>query len=271
MPEGDSIFNLATKLRPLVGREVVAFSARKMANSDAATLLGHKIVAVDARGKNLLIRFDDGRMLHIHLRMEGRVFFEKPRSTFWKPITTEPDMRLAVKGGPTIIGKTLPVLRLLSARQELRADDLSSLGPDLCREGWDEDEAIRRFRAAEKREDRELADALLIQRCAAGIGNVYKSEVCFLEKIAPTTPLSEVSDEKLRLILRHASKLLRANLKPGPRITRSTLGTGNLWVYNRKDKPCYKCGTPIQRFMQGPLPGRSTYWCPECQPIASTA
>ena len=268
MPEGDSIFNLATKLRPLVGKEIVTFSARKLATADSATLVGRKVVAVDARGKNLLIRLDDGRMIHIHLRMEGRVFFERPRSTFWKPITTEPDMRLAVRGGPVIIGKSLPVLRVLTAKQEERADDLASLGPDLCREGWDQAEALRRFRALE---DREIADALLVQRAAAGIGNVYKSEVLFLEKLAPTTPLSRVSDDKLLAILRRASSLLRANLKPGPRTTRASLGTSKLWVYNRAQKPCWKCGTAIRRFMQGPSPGRSTYWCPECQAPTQTA
>jgi endonuclease-8 len=263
MPEGDSIFHLATKLRPLVGREVVSFSARKMADADARTLVGHKVVAVDARGKNLLIRFDDGRLLHIHLRMEGRLFFERPRSAFWRPITTEPDLRLAVRGGPVVIGKSLPVLRLLRAKQEQRAGDLASLGPDLCRPDWDEAEALRRFRALE---DRDVADALLVQRAVAGIGNVYKSEVLFLERVAPATRLSAIDDEKLLAILRRASSLLRKNLRGGPRTTRASLGGARLWVYNRSHKPCFECGTPIQRFMQGPAgSSRSTYWCPECQ------
>lgn len=262
MPEGDSIFNLATRLSPLVGKEVVAFSARKLPRTDCESLLGRRIVGVDARGKNLLIRFDDGRMIHVHLRMEGRIFFERPRSAFWKPATTEPDLRLAVRGGPVIVGKTLPVLRILTARQEERAHDLASLGPDLCREGWDEADALRRFRALP---DREIADALLVQRAASGIGNVYKSEVLFLERIAPRALLSRVGDDQLLAVLRTASRLLRANLRPGPRTTRAALGTSKLWVYHRAGKPCWKCHTPIQRFLQGPSPGRSTYWCPECQ------
>lgn len=266
MPEGDSIFNLATRLKPIVGKEIVAFSARKFAKVDCDTLLGRTIVAVEASGKNLMIRLDDERTIHIHLRMEGRVFFEKPRSSFWKPLTTEPDLRLAVRGGPVVLGKTLPVLRILTNRQALRTE--AELGPDLCREGWDEDEAVRRFRALE---DREIADALLVQRAAAGIGNVYKSEVLFLERLAPRTQLSAVTDEKLRAILRRASTLLRANLKPGPRTTRASLGSSKLWVYNRGGKPCWKCQTPIQRFMQGPSPGRSTYWCPECQRMEKAA
>jgi endonuclease-8 len=190
--------------------------------------------------------------------MEGRVFFEKPRSAFWKPLTTEPDMRLAVRGGPVVIGKTLPVLRILTGTQGERT--AAELGPDLCREGWDEAEALRRFRALE---DREIAEALLVQRAAAGIGNVYKSEVLFLERVAPQTMLSAISDDALLALLRRASALLRANLQPDrPRTTRASLGRSKLWVYNRGGKPCWKCQTPIQRFMQGL---RSTYWCPECQ------
>jgi endonuclease-8 len=260
MPEGDSIFVLAAKLRPLVGKEVVAFGARKLSKMDCATLVGRTVVAVDARGKNLLIRLDDGRIIHIHLRMEGRLFFEKPRSTFWRPITTAPDLRLAVRGGPVVIGKSLPVLRILTAKQGERTE--ADLGPDLCREGWDEAEALKRLRALE---DREIADALLVQRAVAGIGNIYKSEVLFLERVAPRTMLSAVADDALLAILRRASALLRANLRPGPRISRASLGSSKLWVYNRGGKPCWKCQTPIQRFMQGPSPGRSTYWCPECQ------
>lgn len=263
MPEGDSIWNLAAKLRLLVGREVTAFSARKLPDVDARTLVGRTITAVEAQGKNLLIRFDDGRLLHIHLRMEGRVFFERPRSTFWKPLMGVPDMRLAVRGARPIIGKQLPVLRLLTTKQaEL---DLASLGPDLCAPGWDEQEALRRFRSLGRYE---IADALLVQRAAAGIGNVYKSEVCFLEGIAPRTPLADVTDAQLLALLRRASVLLRRNLGAGPRTTRPTLGGARLWVYGRGGKPCLRCGTPIERFMQGPSPGRSTYHCATCQPAA---
>jgi endonuclease-8 len=259
MPEGDSIFNLAARLKPLVGRAITSFSARKFSSADCATLVGRRILAVEARGKNLLIRLDDDRAIHIHLRMEGRVFFERTRSAFWKPVTTEPDMRLAVQGR-AIIGQSLPVLRIVTKAQEKRSIDI---GPDLCRPGWDEEEAIRRFRALDRAS--EIANALLTQRAVAGIGNVYKSEVLFLERTNPRTPLCDITDEALLGILRYAAKLLQQNLTPGPRTTRSSLVGNRLWVYNRAERPCFVCKTVIQRFRQGPSPGRSTYWCPECQ------
>ncbi|HEY8430108.1 MAG TPA: zinc finger domain-containing protein, partial [Sandaracinaceae bacterium] len=95
---------------------------------------------------------------------------------------------------------------------------------------------------------------------------VYKSEVLFLEGIHPCVRVSELDDDRLRSILRRARTLLRANLGPGPRTTRRALRGPRLWVYERGDRPCLRCGDAIVRFVQGPPPGRSTYFCASCQP-----
>ena len=262
MPEGDSLHRLAATLAPVLeGREVTAFTARRLTNETARSVVGHRVTSVVARGKNLLIRLDDERVIHIHLRMEGRVFVERPRSTFWAPERFEPDMRLAVAGA-SVVGKRLPVLRLLTASQAKRAPDLAGLGPDLVREGWDEDEALRRLRALG---GHEIGDALLVQSAAAGIGNIYKSEVLFLEGIDPRDLVSSITDDELRSLLRRASALLRRNLGDGPRTTRPTLGGApRLWVYGRGGRPCLRCQAPIAHIVQDRA--RSTYHCPRCQP-----
>lgn len=263
MPEGDSLHRLAAKLGPVLeGREVLAFRARRLSDAAARSLVGRRVVSVTAKGKNLLVRVDDGRVLHVHLAMHGRVFVERPRSAFWAPPRGEPDMRLAVDGA-AVVGQRLPVLRLLTASEERRAPDLAGLGPDLTASGWDEPEAIARLRALP---DRAIAEALLVQRAVAGIGNVYKSEVCFLERVDPRTRLSELDDAELQALLRRASALLRANVGDGPRVTRRSLGGSRLWVYGRGGRACLRCGAPIVRFLQGAPPGRSTYACPTCQP-----
>lgn len=269
MPEGDSLYRLARTLAPVLeGRDVVGFTARRLTNDVTGSLVGHRIVEVTSKGKNLLIRFEHGRMIHIHLAMEGRVFIERPRSAFWRPERAEPDMRLAV-AGTSIVGRRLAVLRILSASHGRRAPDLAGLGPDLVREGWDEDEAVRRLRALPR--SRSIAEALLVQRAVAGIGNVYKSETLFLEGIAPRVSLAVVRDDELRRLLRRASTLLRQNLGRGPRTTRPNLGSARLWVYGRGQRPCLRCRTPILRVMLGAAPGRSTYFCPTCQPDPSAA
>jgi endonuclease-8 len=261
MPEGDSIRRLASQLEPvLVGRTVTAFQARRISDDTARAIVGRPVIAVDAHGKNLLVRFDGDLVLHVHLRMKGRIAIERPRSAFWAPRGSySPDLRLAVTGG-AIVGHDLPVCRLLSSSAERR--DAARLGPDLIRDGFDEDEALRRLRALGPRE---LGDALMLQSVVAGIGNVYKSEVLFLEKLDPRTPVPRIDDERLRLVLRRASALLRANLGSGPRTTRRALSGPRLWVYRRDGRACLRCGAAIVRYHQGAPPGRSTYACPMCQ------
>lgn len=272
MPEGDSLYRLAAKLAPVLeGRIVEGLTARRLANDVARSLVGHRIVSVIAKGKNLLVYFDDDRVIHVHLRMEGRMFVERPRSTFWAPERIEPDLRIVVKGA-SVVGRRLPVLRLLTVAQVGRAPDLEGLGPDLVREEWDEDEAVRRLRGLS---DREIGPALLVQRAAAGIGNVYKSEVLFLEGIHPRAMLSTLADDDLRTLLRRAHVLLRRNLGNGPRVTRPSLAGPRLWVYGRARRACLRCGTAVAMFMQSDLgpsttatgAGRSTYYCAKCQPV----
>jgi endonuclease VIII len=265
MPEGDSIHRLALRLRPLlVGRKVTAFEAHTIADADAATVVGHGVVDVEARGKNLLVRFDDGRALHIHLRMLGRLFVERPRSRFYRPITSRPQLRLAVEG-TAIVGRRIPVLRLLKEGGEARAPDLTRLGPDLLAEEIDVAAAVRRLREEAKRP---IGEALLLQRVVAGIGNIYKSETLFLEGVSPLAKVASLSDEVLTKLVLRARDLLRKNLGPGPRATRSTLAGSPYWVYGRRGKACFRCGRAITMTRQGAPPGRSTYHCPSCQRLA---
>lgn len=262
MPEGDSIHRLAAQLRPrLVGGKVRAFDAHDIADAVAQTVIGHTVVAIEARGKNLLVRFDDGRTLHVHLRMLGRVGFERPRSTYWRPRRTPHQLRLDVDGA-VVVGDRIPVLRLLRAGAEERAPDLRGLGPDLVAETFDEDECVARLRALGKRP---IGEALVIQRVLAGIGNIYKSETLFLEHVDPTTPVAALDDVTLHALVSRASRLLKANLGDGPRTTRSSLTGGKLWVYGRRGRPCFRCGGTIEMIRQGAPPGRSTYHCRGCQ------
>lgn len=267
MPEGDSIHRLAAQLRPrLVGGKVRAFDAHDIADAVAKTIVGHTVVAVEARGKNLLVRFDDGRTLHVHLRMLGRVGFERPRSAYWRPRRTPHQLRLDVDGA-VVVGNRIPVLRLLRAGAEERAPDLQGLGPDLLAPGFDANECVVRLRALGKRP---IGEALLIQRVLAGIGNIYKSETLFLEGVDPSAPVSALDDQTLRALVDRASALLLANLGNGPRTTRSSLAGGRLWVYGRRGRACLRCGGTVEMIRQGAPPGRSTYHCRGCQTLPST-
>jgi endonuclease-8 len=160
-----------------------------------------------------------------------------------------------------------PTVELLPDRAVALHPSLAGLGPDLLDAGFDADEAVRRLR---RRPELEIADALLDQTALAGIGNVFKSEILFIERINPWTPVGSVDDDALRRVVETAVRLLRENVRPG-RFQRVTTGhdpAGHgaaLWVYGRAQRPCRRCGTPIRSRRQGQL-SRLTYWCPGCQP-----
>ena len=155
-----------------------------------------------------------------------------------------------------------------------RAIRSRSSAPTCWATTFDRDEAIRRIVASGHRA---IAQTLLDQRIVAGIGNVYKSEVLFLSGVHPETPSSAVPLPTLERMMDIARGLLRDNVVDGtsPRIqTYRNLRQLNpasehdesLWVYGRRGKPCRKCGTPIEMKKMG-LDARTTYWCPQCQPI----
>ncbi len=256
MPEGDSIHLLANELtRAIVGKEVIAFSARAIPDDVARSLVGQKIESATARGKNLLIGFGDGRVLHVHLKMLGRV------RVAGKPPRFSPQLAIQVAGA-FVSGWKIPVLRLLSKQAAARAPELASLGPDLLSADFDEASAIARLR---RLGDREIGDALLVQSAVAGIGNVYKSEVLFIERVSPFVRVAALDDETLGRLLRRARELLKLNVAAGgPRVTRGRLGPRH-HVYERAGRACERCRTTIAVRRQGAPPGRSTYFCPECQ------
>jgi len=99
----------------------------------------------------------------------------------------------------------------------------------------------------------------------AGIGNVYKSEVAFLEGLDPWALVGSFDDGALMGALRTARRLLQANTRGGARVTTESSARGQgLWVYGRAGRPCRRCGTTIQVRRQGEL-ARLTFWCLRCQ------
>ncbi|MEU9121613.1 DNA-formamidopyrimidine glycosylase family protein [Streptomyces sp. NPDC048506] len=272
MPEGDTVWRVAQRLHDaLAGRPLTRCDLRvpRLATVD---LTGREVREVVPRGKHLLTRFTGGLTLHSHLRMDGawQIYAAGER---WRGGPTH-QIR-AVLGTPdhTAVGYRLPVLDLLRTADESRA--VGHLGPDLLGPDWDPEEALRRLLAAP---ERPLGEALLDQRNLAGIGNVYKSELCFLLRAAPWLPVGELPDPERVPTL--AKRLLEANKHRPARTTTPwgdrprPMGAGGgarpdrrLWVYGRAGRPCLRCGTAVRTADQDPAAAeRVTYWCPACQP-----
>ncbi|MCC5035870.1 Fpg/Nei family DNA glycosylase [Streptomyces sp. WAC 00631] len=260
MPEGDTVWRTARRLHEaLAGDRLVRCDLRvpKLATTD---LSGRRVLEVVPRGKHLLSRFEGGLTLHSHLRMDGawRVFAagERPRGG------PEHEIR-AILGtaARTAVGYRLPVLDLLRTSDEDTV--VGHLGPDPLGPGWDPEEARRRLLADPARP---LGEALLDQRNLAGLGNVYKSELCFMLRLSPWLPIGEVPSPARLIAL--AAKLLDLNKARVSRVTTADPRRDRqLWVYGRAGRPCLRCGTPVRIAGQGePERERDTYWCPRCQP-----
>ena len=264
MPEGDTVWQTAARLDDALGGHELTRCDLRVPRLATVDLTGNVLESVQSRGKHLLMRFANGWTLHSHMRMEGnwRVF---AATESWRG---GPSHQIrAILGTParTAVGYRIPVLELLRTKDEHRA--IGHLGPDLLDPDWDTtangaDEAVRRLAAAPARP---IGEALLDQRNLAGIGNIYKSELCFLSGVTPWTPVASVPD--LPNLVDRAHRLLAANRDRPLRITTGETRPGRtLWVYGRKRGQCLRCATPIRSADQGPAgEERVTYWCPRCQ------
>ena len=264
MPEGDTIHRTAATLsRALVGRRLVRLEAPRLAVEMPPE--GTGVQDVRAIGKHLLLDFDDGHVLHTHLGMSG-CWYVQPTGQRWHRSRHRLRARLA---DDTVQATCFdaPVVELLDAAAVARHPVLRRLGPDLCRRDVDLTRALARM-ATVPRADAVVVDVLLDQRVAAGIGNVYASELAFLAGLHPATPWRLVDQATRHSLLADAARLLQANLTSVQRTTVSGARSGRLWVYGRDQRPCRRCGTRLRTARMGTA-GRPTYWCPMCQPHAA--
>ncbi len=244
----------------LVGEQLVRGELRHPQLS-TVDLTGRTVTAVESVGKHLLIRLDDGRTLHTHFLMDGSWHLYSPGRRWQGP---DHQVR-AVLATPTkvAVGFRLHQMALVPTAEEDRL--VGHLGPDLLGEHWDaaqEEEAVARLSAEP---GRELGQALLDQRVLAGVGNLYKAEVCFLLGVSPWSPVSAVDPVRC---VRLCRDLLLRNANRPQQSTTGLLGRDREhWVFERTGLPCRRCGTTVGLANQGEPPRqRLTYLCPTCQP-----
>ena len=262
MPEGDTIWRAARALHAaLAGRRVTAFASSMPAVAAAARRLrvvGRQVAAVEARGKHLLVRFEGGPVLHTHQGMSGSWHLYRKGSRWRQP----PHLARAVVEAGEVVAVCFraPRVELLAAPAAVGTGALGRLGPDVLAEAFDLAQARARLRADG---DAEIGAALLDQSHLAGIGNVYKSETLFLCGLHPFRRVAELDDASLDRVVTTARREMRRNLDAVARRTRGPAASP-YWVYRRSGRPCLRCGTVVERRMQG-RPPRSTYFCPHCQ------
>lgn len=268
MPEGQVSHRNAIRFTAaLAGHQLTAVEApeaRLGAQRIPERLEGDRVTGAEAVGKHHLLRFESGRVLHSHLMMSG----------VWR---LTPSSRPPRPGGLFLALWTArhvaalyrcPNVRLLEPGEPLPRG-LRATGPDLLDPAVDPGAAAG-ARLARVEATRQVGDALMDQRIVSGIGNVYKSETCFLTGIDPWRPVGSLTPEEAAALGATASRLLAEGVTEGgpirtwrppyaPPWTRE-----RTWVYGRRGKPCRRCGTRVRSRGQGDA-NRTTYWCPTCQ------
>ncbi|MEP3481684.1 MAG: DNA-formamidopyrimidine glycosylase family protein [Fuerstiella sp.] len=270
MPEGDTIFVAASNLAKVLQSQEIAFAAADNATGIRATawrglqrvsdLTGQTVTSVWSKGKHLLMEFCSGAILHSHMGMTGSWHIYRPDDVWQKP-SKFAAVQMRTKRW-CVVCFSPKMIELVTAGTLKRDPYFRRLGPDLLQEEIPDAQFVARFRT---QDSTTIGEAVMNQTVVSGIGNVYKSEVLFCEHLNPKTLVSQLSHHQLLGIRDMSVKLMKRNLRNAPRQTRFAADSQKLWVYGRQDQPCFVCGQDIQMMRQGEL-GRSTYFCPRCQP-----
>jgi endonuclease-8 len=228
---------------------------------------------VESRGKWLLVHFSGGATLVTHLLMNGSWHLYRVGERWLKPAR---DMRIVLENQDyQAVAFTVPVARFYTAQALAREKRIPPPGSDVLSEDFDAMGAAARVRACA---GEEIGDVLLHQQVLAGVGNVFKSEVCFVEGVNPFSRVAGLTDAQVGTLIRTAQRLVAANVLEDSgnmivtyrgqqrRTTHHSDPQDSLWVYGRAGGSCRRCGAIIRRRMQGP-DVRVTFWCPTCQPM----
>jgi endonuclease-8 len=259
MPEGDTIHRTASALR-------TALAAKPMVRFDAPRLIGpvpqagRVVEAVESHGKHLEIEWDNGLVLHTHMRMTGSWHLYR-RGDPWRKAFSS--MRAAIEVDDWVaVCFNAPLVETYRRLDKRRHPGMGRLGPDLCRQDSDLGVVVNLLLSYPDPSAR-LGEVLLDQRVLCGIGNVYRCEVLWANRLSPFAPVGSLTERDAIRLVNAAAGQLRANLDHASRVTAPEV-RGGLAVYGRNGQPCPRCRETIEmrRFGQQ---RRILYWCPGCQ------
>lgn len=278
MPEGDTIFRAARTLnRALAGSAVTGFETQlpQLSRVDYdSPLQGRVVDKVDATGKWMRIWFSGDLILLTHMLMSGSWHIYRPGERWQRPRI---QMRVVIQTKDYVaVAFQVPVAEFHTVATLERHRSVQNLGPDVLGAEFDQAAAADQLRS---RPDLETGVALLRQSLIAGLGNVFKSEVCFASGVNPFRLVGTLSANELSSLMSNARKFMLSNVSDtaGDAIVtytglRRTTGradpSARLWVYKRAGEPCRQCGSVVLSRKQGE-DARISFWCPRCQPASS--
>lgn len=304
MPEGHSVHRLARQFGDVFAGERLAVSSPQGRFAQGAALLdGHTLVSSVAHGKHLFLEFGHGLLLHVHLGLYGAWDFGgdatfrgassigAPRKVGEREVYDDAEAAglAAYEGPPAPVGAVRVRLAGAHGWADLRgattceaitdaeaAAILARLGPDPLRNLPGDRHTFSASVAAKRTP---LAALLMDQKVIAGVGNVYRAELLFRQRLNPWLPGAELSPDAARRLWDDTAAMMTDGVRDGRIITTppqywngagAGISRGVLpapeeahFVYRRHGLGCRDCGTPVALTELG---ARKLYWCPACQP-----
>ena len=258
VPEGEAIHRTAAALRTaLVGRAVLSFEAPFLDGPIPAP--GRVIELVESHGKQLDIVWDDGLILHTNLLLSGVWHLYRAGERWRKPMS---QLRVGITvdsfSAVCFSARTVETYREFDTH---RHPGFGRSGPDLCAPSPDLNAAVDALcRYSDL--DAPIAEALLDQQVACGVGNVFRSEILWTCQHYPFAPVSMLARSDMERIIMAATKVLHANVHPESAVVSDQ--RSELAVYGRNGQRCRRCGDTIEVRRVGQH-ARLLYWCPGCQ------
>lgn len=230
----------------------------------ARLLAGQTIQSIGRRGKFLLFHLDDCVMVS-HLRMEGKYGLHQND----EPLDKHVHVIFRFTDGSELRYRDVRkfgTMHLFKPGEELTELPLRQLGP----EPFSEEFTAGYLRERLKKTNRSVKTALLDQRTVVGLGNIYVDEALFRAGIHPEATANKLTKKQTVLLHKEIIQTLKEAVEAGGSTVRSYINSQGeigmfqlkLFVYGRKDEPCKKCGSPIEKTVVG---GRGTHFCIKCQ------
>ena len=271
MPEGHTLHRLAGELTAVFGGSRVRVGSPQGRFADSAAQLdGALLVDADAWGKQLFIRFEGERFVHVHLGLYGTFDVHGDVEEIPLPIG-QVRLRLARPGAYADLRGATTCALVTGAE---RAAVVAKAGPDPLRSDADPERAWARI----SRSSAPIGTLLMDQGVLAGVGNVYRAEVLFRHRIHPLRPGRTLRRTQWGAIWDDLVVLMGEGVLTGridtvrPEHTPEAMGRpprvddhgGEVYVYRRTGQPCHVCQGAVRTEVLG---GRNLFWCPRCQPV----
>ena len=270
MPEGHTLRRLADRLTDaFAGHPVRVTSPQGRFEAEAALLDGSVLDRADSAGKHLFVELAGDRVVHVHLGLIGS--FDVVDGPAPPPVGAV-RLRLERPGAHPAYADLRGAIVCALVTPEQAAAVRARLGPDPLRPEADPQRAWDRIR----RSDRPIGDLLLDQAVIAGVGNVYRAEVLFRQRIHPQRPGRRLTRSQFQAVWDDLVLLMAEGVRTGridtvrPEHTPEAMGRaprrddhgGEVYVYRRQDRECWVCGSRVRTEVMG---GRNSFWCPRCQ------